>query len=362
MKNNLLYSEGNKENNKFSRTFLSEKLSGIKNIIKHRIKNVKSENKEDLNLESAKKQFEEFKAKKLELERYETELLKYDDEIKDMDYCLITSNDLNSVINCKKNSLYQRFFEYKNIHIDVKAINGLIFFDKESLAEIEAIIDKLDKDEITIEKTYEIHKFSVEKICDLYISYEDEKYIIKNIEPLNKEILGTLNEIASKYEEYHLQNREIRDHFIKAFSDAKHELNIASPWMNNYVVNENLIEMMEGLLTRGGAIKIIYGIGENSSSYHFKRENSNKNKNSDRIAKKLEEKFKHYGNRFKIRKVNSHNKLLICDESYYIETSFNLLSFSGEYDSDSKDTRDEGATFSTNTEVIKDLRSRYFNF
>lgn len=362
MKDDLLYSENNKENSKLSRNFLNEKLTKIKNIINYRLKNISLEDKKETNLESVKKRLEELNAKKVELEKYENELLKYDDEIKELDYCLITSNDLNSVINCKKNSLSQRFFKYKNIHLDLKAINALMFFNKENLIEIEGIINKLDKDEILIEKTYELHKFNVAKICNLYISYEDKKYLIKNIEPLNKEILGTLNGIASKYEEYHLQNREIRDNFIKAFSDTKHELNIASPWMNNYVVNDYLIEMMEGILIKGGTIKIIYGIGKNSSLHQFKKENNNKNKNSNRIAEKLKEKFKNYGERFKIKKVNSHNKLLICDESYYIETSFNLLSFSGEYDEDSRDTRDEGATYSTNIEVIKDLRRRYFNF
>lgn len=362
MKDDLVHSENKKRNNKFSRNLLSENLSKIRNIVNHRLRNLITKEKENLTLDIVKKQFEELKAKKVEFERYENELLKYDDEIKGMDYCLITSNDLNSVINCKRNSLAQRFLKYMNINLESKAINALMFFDKESLIKIEETIHKLDSDEILIEKTYELNKFNIEKICDLHISYEDKKYIIKDIEPFDKEIFVTLRGIANKYEEYHLQNKEIRDKFIKAFSEAKHELNIASPWMNNYVVNDDLIKMMESLLIRGGSIKIIYGIEENSSAHHFKKENNNKNKNSDRIAERLKDKFKDYGDRFKIKKVNSHNKLLICDESYYMETSFNLLSFSGEYDENSKDTRGEGATYSSNIEVIKDLRSRYFNF
>jgi hypothetical protein len=55
-----------------------------------------------------------------------------DDEIKDMDYCIIKSNDLNSVITCKKNSLSNRFLKYTNINVDSKAINALMFFDIES--------------------------------------------------------------------------------------------------------------------------------------------------------------------------------------------------------------------------------------
>lgn len=139
--------------------------------------------------------------------------------------------------------------------------------------------------------------FNVDKICDLYISYEDNTYVIKDIDPYDKEISGTLSEISNKYEEYHLQDKEIRDKFIKAFSDAKYELNIASPWMNNYVVNNDLINKMESLLIRGTSIKIAYGIEENS--YNFKMDN--KNTNSDRIAQKLKERFDFYGDKFTIK-------------------------------------------------------------
>ncbi|EKQ58048.1 MULTISPECIES: hypothetical protein [unclassified Clostridium] len=361
MKDDLLYSKNKKTNSKFSRNFLDKNIAKIKQLINHRSENCNS--KENLTLEYVKKEYEELKAKKEKLESYEDELLKYDDEIRDMDYCLLKANDLNSVISCKKDNLSKRFLKYKSINIDSKAINALMFFDKERVIRIEEVISKLNNNEILLEKTYKLNKFSIEEICDLYISYEDNQYQIKNVKPFDKTISGTLSEITNKYEEYHLQNKEIREKFIEAFSDSKYELNIASPWMNNYVVNDNLISMMENLLIKGGIIKIIYGIEENSSIYHIKKDNNrNKNMNSDRIAEKLKEKFKAYGDNFKIKKVNSHNKLLICDERYYMETSFNLLSFSGEYDENSKDVRDEGATYSTNIEVIKDLRNRYFNF
>jgi len=280
------------------------------------------------------------------------------DELKDIDYCLVNSSDLASAVNCKKDSLAERFFEYKNVSLSNNSLNILMFMNKESIIEIENVISKLDTNELLMEKTYKTTEFNIEKICKLHISYEDDKYIIKDIESYDKEISGTLNEISNKYEEYHLQNKEIRDKFIKAFSETKYELNIASPWMNNYVVNDELIKKMESVLIKGSSIKIIYGI-ENKS---YNSDGDIKDISNDRIAQKLKERFTIYGDKFKMKKVNSHNKLLICDESYYIETSFNLLSFAGEYDENSKDIRDEGATYSTNLDVIKDLRDRYFSF
>lgn len=279
-------------------------------------------------------------------------------EVKDIDYCLVNSSDLASAVNCKKESVSERFFKYKNVSFSNNSLNILMFMNRDNIIKIEEVIGKLDSNELLIEKNYKTNEFNIEKICKLHISYEDNKYIIKDIDAHDKELSGTLNEISNKYEEYHLQNKEIRDKFIKAFSDTKYELNIASPWMNNYVINDDLINNMQSLLIRGAAIKIIYGI-ENRS---YNSERDSKNINSDRIAQKLKERFAHWGDKFKIKKVNSHNKLLICDESYYVETSFNLLSFAGEYDGDSRDVRDEGATYSTNLEVIKDLRNRYFNF
>lgn len=312
---------------------------------------------ENLSIEVIKKQYEELKSKKEEFEKYEAEILKYDDELKDIDYCLVKSNDLSSAVNCKKDYLTERFLKYENVIITNNSLNTIMFMNKESISNIENIVEQLDRNELNIEKTYKTNKFDIERICRLYISYEDNKYIIKDIEAYDKEISGTINEMSNKYEEYHLQNKEIRDKFIKAFTDAKYELDIASPWMNNYVVNDDLISSMESLLIRGASIKIIYGI-ENKI---YSKEDI-KDFNSDKIVRKLKERFAIYGDKFKIRKVNSHNKLLICDENYYVETSFNLLSFAGEYDQKSKDIRDEGATFSTNLDVIKDLRDRYFSF
>jgi len=364
VKNDTLYSKDEEIDTKSLKDLFENKIKQIKDLFYYRLlnknknKRIDANEKESLTLESVKKQYEELKSKKEEFEKYEDDLLKYEDEIKDMDYCLIKSSDLTSAINCKKSSLSQRFLKYINVNLSINAINTLMFMDRESIIKIEDVISKLDRNEISIEKTYKVNEFNIKKICNLHISYEENKYEIKDIAPYNKEISSTLSEISNKYEEHHLQDKEIRDKFIKAFSDVKYELNIASPWMNNYVVNNDLINKMESLLIKEASIKIVYGIEENS--YNFKSDN--KNLNSDRIAQRLKEKFDIYGDKFKIKKVNSHNKLLICDESYYLETSFNLLSFAGEYDENSKDTRGEGATYSTNLEVIQDLRNRYFNF
>src|SRR5476649_1411489 len=67
------------------------------------------------------------------------------DQLKDIDYCLVNSSDLASAVNCKKDSLAERFFEYKNVSLSNNSLNILMFMNKESIMEIENVISKLDR-------------------------------------------------------------------------------------------------------------------------------------------------------------------------------------------------------------------------
>lgn len=63
--------------------------------------------------------------------------------------------------------------------------------------------------------------------------------------------------------------------------------------------------------------------------------------------------------KFRIQKGNTHIKLLVCDDLYFIQGSFNFLSFDGIY---TEDTRTEIATYSESKREIEELRTAYFNF
>jgi len=189
---------------------ISGKVIKLIKLLKRKLKR-KRISDENLSIEVIRKQYEELKSKKEEFEKHEAEILKYDDELKDIDYCLVKSNDLSSAVNCKKDYLTERFLKYENVIITNNSLNTIMFMNKESISNIENIVEQLDRNELNIEKTYKTNKFDIERICRLYISYEDNKYIIKGIEAYDKEISGTINEMSNKYEEYHLQNKEIRD-------------------------------------------------------------------------------------------------------------------------------------------------------
>lgn len=154
-----------------------------------------------------------------------------------------------------------------------------------------------------------------------------------------------------------LQDKDIRSYFKNALAVARRELCITSPWMNRHVVNDYLIGRMEQLLQRGVTIRIVYGIesrGKPTGADLRRRDETN------RVAAMLTERFASYGERFRMKRSNTHAKLLICDDWFYIIGSYNFLSFDGRYDSAS--TRRELGEYREDKKMIRLYKKACFQF
>ena len=151
----------------------------------------------------------------------------------------------------------------------------------------------------------------------------------------------------------HLKNEQIRDMFLRTFSLAQKEIDIISPWMNTRVVNPAFIGLMEEALQRGVKIRIQYGLNPGTDAYSW-----NRSHNSDLIADDLKEQFAPYGDAFRIERKNLHYKLVLCDNLYKLEGSYNYLSFDGDYSN--PDQRGEGSPFGRDVAEIERLRKEYF--
>ncbi len=152
----------------------------------------------------------------------------------------------------------------------------------------------------------------------------------------------------------HLKNEQIREVFLKTFEVARDEIDIISPWMNFYAVDEEVIEKMEAALAKGVKIRIIYGLKDNNESFE-----RNRSFRSDQVAEHLLSRFSEYGPLFQIHRDNIHYKLVLCDELYKLEGGFNYLSFEGDYSKG--DVRKEGSPFGRNRGEIEYLRKEYFS-
>lgn len=184
----------------------------------------------------------------------------------------------------------------------------------------------------------------------------------------NSLLKNSLNEMYQKQDEYisriqqlneaaniPIENKAIRRQFDKAINEAKTEIDILSPWVTETVVNKSFIEKMRRLLERGVIIKIAYGIGSNSENAGSREERSEK------VIDKLHREFHQWsGKSFITKRGDSHGKLFLCDDKYYVIASFNFLSFDGNYKG--KDKRGEIGEYSENQKILEEYRLHYFNF
>ena len=153
---------------------------------------------------------------------------------------------------------------------------------------------------------------------------------------------------------YIVRNRTIRNEFNKALREATKELDIISSWMTFYVVNIDMQNAFEQLLKQGVIIKILYGIGDMSPNTSDER-----NRRTLDVAEHLQRIFRDYTN-FRMKCANTHEKLFICDEKFYVSSSLNILSFRADYTGN--DVREESGEASNNVKLMREYRKSLFDF
>ena len=160
--------------------------------------------------------------------------------------------------------------------------------------------------------------------------------------------VSTKDVVTEMYNAAFLDKEDMLGKFHFALTGTEHELDIQSPWITPKVVDELFIDKLERLLTKGVTIKITYGIADDKNI-------KNKNSITDNMVIYLKNKLRKYPN-FKIQKGNSHNKMLICDDSFLINGSYNWLSYDG------KTEREEGGTIIKDKNEIERVRQEKFDF
>ncbi len=155
-----------------------------------------------------------------------------------------------------------------------------------------------------------------------------------------------------------LRNAEIRSEINRIVKKACKEIDIISPWMNDGVVDQFFLDALNRAAGRGVTIKILYGIGDLSGSDE-KAPGKDKSDKTRKTAGKIRRGI-YYKNRLHMKRGNEHSKLILCDDAYYIITSFNPLSFRGDYTG--RDQRGEIGEISCDKENLQVYRQKYFDF
>jgi PLD-like domain len=172
----------------------------------------------------------------------------------------------------------------------------------------------------------------------------------RHLVQIQKGTLGAqeIEELREKINGKVLYNEEIRPYLENTFKTAKREIDIISPWINHYAVDDKLVHLMSAALNRNVKIRIVYGYEGGAAE-----------QNSQQFAVKISDIFQQHGDLFKIDRVNTHEKLLLCDDRYIMVGSYNLLSFGGKYN---KSTRNEMMLYSQDYNLLRILRKKHFQF
>ena len=155
-----------------------------------------------------------------------------------------------------------------------------------------------------------------------------------------------LTERVENLKVHPIKDEEIRAAFDEAVNSAQTELDITAMKLNDYLADKYIPKFRE-LLERNVTIKIFYGIGE---------ENSDENFWTRKTADKFRKIFGEYPN-FHMRRTDTHAKIFLCDDKFFVLSSYNVLSKDGE-----RYTFGEAGLRSNNIEMIAHHRKEYFNF
>ncbi len=194
--------------------------------------------------------------------------------------------------------------------------------------------------------------------------------IRKNIEELEGSCLNSIQKnadtsisIAQHLTNINVTNYKIiksdgiKEKFKEALAGAESEIDIISPCINNHVMHkENVYISIKKALDKKVKVRIIYGNETNLDT-----DNDNMEKNSASIANNLVEDFSIYKDLFKIKKGDTGEKMLICDNNFAIIGNFNFLSYEGKY-AEKKNLESETAALITDKRVIERLRKNSINF
>jgi len=128
----------------------------------------------------------------------------------------------------------------------------------------------------------------------------------------------------------------------KALASAAKRLLIVSPWIRRNVVDAPFVEQLQACLARGVLVTIAFGFGKRDRGERLE---------DIQAREELEKLAQQHANLRLIRKSNIHAKVLLVDNTYFVTTSFNWLSFRGD---PGQPLREEEGTYVEGDELVEE--------
>ncbi len=175
------------------------------------------------------------------------------------------------------------------------------------------------------------------------------KFAIDNNQPINKKesrsgrkVLSLNSSTDSIAEHKSVRTLPVYEHpkiLFNALESSKESLVIISPWISRAVVNHRFLRALEELLQTGVNVKIGYGIDDKIEKTEPTEALTNLSQKYNNLQ------FKELG--------DTHAKILIKDNDFYVITSFNWLSFKGD---PKKKFREEWGNLVSDKSLVEEFR------
>ena len=175
------------------------------------------------------------------------------------------------------------------------------------------------------------------------------------------EILAALDEQKRLFEEASggearlIRTEEHRPLLFEAAQRAASELTIVSAWVNSRTLDDELCEALAEAIARGVTVRIAWGMGTRGEK---DRNRLKGNEALDRLARKIPKRDKH---RLITRRTETHEKFVICDDTFCAWGSFNWLSYRGQLDEKYRRETSSCSERSTDVELWKANAATLFN-
>lgn len=206
---------------------------------------------------------------------------------------------------------------------------------KEKEADLEPYIEirNIDKD---ISKQNQLSKSLFKQYPNILfqLSYSERTTIAEIQQEQDYVIEEFIEEYQDKFEVEKLTSEpitlsiwETQEKFIEALKSVKSKMLIESPWIKRATLKYT--ELIESALKRGITIYILYGIESNDEHY----------RKAEKEVERLKQKYQkfnlihlptHFEEQGNHGMTGTHRKLIIKDDEFYIQGSFNFLSFNKE--------------------------------
>ncbi len=123
-----------------------------------------------------------------------------------------------------------------------------------------------------------------------------------------------------------VRTEEHRPLLFDAVRTAVSELTIVSAWVNSRTLDEELCEALTAAIDRGVTVRIAWGFGTRG-------ERDRNRVKGDKALADLRHKIpKAHRCRLIVKRIETHEKFMICDERFCVWGSFNWLSYRGQRD------------------------------